>query len=67
MELQTLIIESIRAEEAAQRLEARDREAKAYLFHRDIHTSIADALGNLASTIERAVAAAYAAEDSAEA
>ena len=54
MDIQTLIVESLRAEERAQRRHAEEREARAYLFHRDIHMSIADALGNLAATIEQA-------------
>jgi hypothetical protein len=66
MNLQTLIVESIRAEEVAQRRQAREREARAYLFHRDIHMSIADALGNLAATIEAATVASIE-EDTAEA
>jgi hypothetical protein len=57
MNLQTLIVESLRAEERAQRRHAEEREARAYLFHRDIHMSIADALGNLAASIEQAAAA----------
>jgi hypothetical protein len=57
MDLQTLIVESLRTEERAQRRHAREREARAYLFHRDIHLSIADALGNLAASIEEATAA----------
>jgi len=55
--LQTQIVESLRAEERAQRRHAGEREARAYLFHRDIHLSIADALGNLAASIEEAAAA----------
>jgi hypothetical protein len=54
VDIQTLIVESLRAEERAQRRHAEEREARAYLFHRDIHMSIADALGNLAATIEQA-------------
>jgi hypothetical protein len=57
MDLQTLIVESLRAEERAQRRHAGEREARAYLFHRDIHQSIADALGGLAASIEQAAAA----------
>jgi hypothetical protein len=57
MNLQALIVESLRAEEVTQRRKARDHEAKAVLFHRDIHLSIADALGNLAASIEEAAAA----------
>ncbi len=56
MDLQTLIVESLRAEERTQRRHAQEREARAYLFHRDIHMSIADALGNLAATIEAGTA-----------
>jgi hypothetical protein len=56
MNLQTMIIESLRAEERAQRHHAGEREARAYLFHRDIHLSIADALGNLAASIDAAAA-----------
>ena len=58
MDLQTLIVESLRAEERVQRRHAGEREARAYLFHRDIHLSIAEALGNLATSIEEAAAAA---------
>jgi hypothetical protein len=54
--IQTLIVESLRAEERAQRRHAEEREARAYLFHRDIHMSIADALGNLAASIEEGTA-----------
>ena len=54
MNLQTMIIESLRAEERAQRRHAEEREARAYIFHRDIHISIADALRNLAASIEAA-------------
>ena len=60
MNLQTLIVESLRAEERAQRRHAGEREARAYFFHRDIHQSIADALGNLAASIEEAAATAVA-------
>jgi hypothetical protein len=56
MNLQTMIVESLRAEERTQRRQAGEREARAYLFHRDIHLSIADALGNLAASIEAAAA-----------
>jgi hypothetical protein len=56
VDLQTVIVESLRAEERAQRRHAEEREARAYLFHRDIHMSIADALGNLAASIEEAAA-----------
>jgi hypothetical protein len=56
MDLQTLIVESLRAEERVQRRHAGEREARAYLFHRDIHQSIADALGGLAASIEAAAA-----------
>jgi hypothetical protein len=56
MDLQTLIVESLRAEERVQRRQAGEREARAYLFHRDIHLSIADALGGLATSIEEAAA-----------
>jgi hypothetical protein len=57
MDLQTQIAEALRAEERAQRRHAGEREARAYLFHRDIHLSIADALGNLAASIEAATTA----------
>jgi hypothetical protein len=57
MDLATLIVESLRAEERVQRRHAGEREARAYLFHRDIHQSIADALGGLATSIEQAAAA----------
>jgi hypothetical protein len=56
VDLQILIVESLRAEERTQRRQAQEREARAYLFHRDIHMSIADALGNLAATIEAGTA-----------
>jgi hypothetical protein len=56
MDLQTLIVESLRAEERVQRRHAGERESRAYLFHRDIHLSMADALGNLAASIEAAAA-----------
>ena len=56
MDLQTRIVESLRAEERAQRRHAGERAARAYLFQRDIHLSIADALGNLAASIEEAAA-----------
>jgi hypothetical protein len=52
--LQTLIIESLRTEERSQRRHAEEREARAYIFHRDIHLSIADTLGHLAASIEAA-------------
>jgi hypothetical protein len=57
MSLESQIVASLRAEERAQRRHAGEREARAYLFHRDIHLSIADALGNLAAAIEQAAAA----------
>jgi hypothetical protein len=57
MDLQTVIVESLRAEERVQRRYAGEREARAYLFHRDVHLSIAEALGNLAAAIEEATAA----------
>ena len=56
MNLQTKIVESLRAEERAQRRHAGEREARAYLFHRDIHLSIADALRDLAASIEAGAA-----------
>jgi hypothetical protein len=56
VDLQTLIVESLRAEERTQRRHAQEREARAYLFHRDVHMSIADALGNLAVAIEEGTA-----------
>ena len=63
MDLQTLIVESLRAEERVQRRHAGEREARAYLFHRDIHQSIADALGGLDGC--REAAAASVGEDTA--
>ncbi len=53
--LQTLIVESLRAEERTQRRLAKDRHARAYVLERDVHLAIADALGNLATSIEEGV------------